>query len=239
MTEFSLIIPCFNEEKNILPLLERVKESFERLNFELILVNNGSTDSTGEILSALKENFLFVSLVNVEVNQGYGFGILKGLEKARGKVLAWSHADLQTDLADVAKGFMLYREINDERAILKGERKGRPFLDSLMTYGMTLVVWIILGEKISDINAQPKIFSRFFYENYLILGPPNDFSLDLYLLVCAKKANSLIHSFPVYFHSRVFGVAKGGGAGIKTRLKIISRTLSYIIKLRSNANHRT
>jgi hypothetical protein len=80
---------------------------------------------------------------------------------------------------------------------------------------------------LDDINAQPKLFSRDFYESVRDAAP-HDFSLDLYWLYKARKLGYKIESCPVYFRSRRFGEAKGGGGGLAQKWKLTKRTLAYI-----------
>ncbi len=226
--KLSIAVPCYNEEKNIPLIIAAFKKAVgERKNIEVILVNNGSTDDSQNVFEReLKEEKLF-KLVNVTKNQGYGFGILSGLEAASGNVLAWTHADMQTDPSDVIKGFDLY----EENILIKGKRQNRKALEFLFTFGMQIIASIALRTYLDDINAQPKIFSREFYEKYVKNQAPHDFSLDLFLLYQAKKNNYKIKEIAVDFTKRMHGEAKGGGSW-KTRIKLIKRTFAYIIKLR-------
>ena len=74
----------------------------------------------------------------VQKNQGYGYGILQGLKEAEGKIIAWTHADLQTDPADVVMAFNEYRfDLENNLCIVKGERQGRNIFDNLFTAGMS------------------------------------------------------------------------------------------------------
>ena len=84
-------------------------------------------------------------------------------------------------------------------------------------------------KKLSDINAQPKIFHKNFLKK--IDNPPSDFSLDLYLLITAKLNNYEILTYPVILKKRIAGLAKGGGS-FKGKIKLTCRTLKYIYKLR-------
>jgi len=77
--KFSIVVPCYNESKNIPVILNRFDAVISRDDIEIILVNNGSTDDSQDVLNDLLEKFTFAKLVNVEKNQGYGFGILSGL----------------------------------------------------------------------------------------------------------------------------------------------------------------
>ena len=94
---------------------------------------------------------------------------------------------------------------------------------------MEWYVFFKLGVKLDEINAQPKVFRRNFYHNLLKKNAPDDFSLDLYLLLVAKKRGYKIQNIPVSFHKRLFGIAKGGGS-LKGKFPLIKRTISYINK---------
>lgn len=226
----SVVIPCYNEEKNIPLIVLKIQELISaRKDIEVILVNNGSTDDSRKAFDAIvpTEN---IKVVSIERNIGYGHGILSGLERSKGSVLAWTHADMQTDPLDILTA--LYAFLQDsEPKIIKGRRQNRALSEVFFTFGMQLVAFIVLGLYLTDINAQPKLFSREFYSKYIKDKAPLDFSLDLFLLYTAKKNGYEIVEVPVHFKQRLNGVAKGGGSW-KTRMKLISRTLSYIIKLR-------
>jgi glycosyltransferase involved in cell wall biosynthesis len=88
--ELSVIIPCYNEEKNIPEIVARFAKALSGKNAELILVDNGSTDGTGTAIDSeiARTGAAFAKKANVAKNQGYGFGILSGLKEAQGRVLA-------------------------------------------------------------------------------------------------------------------------------------------------------
>ena len=98
---FSLVIPCFNEAENIENIIKRINQIQQKLNIEIVLVNNGSTDDTEDIL---KKNFNLlkkIKIVKVEKNIGYGFGIITGLKNAKGSILGWTHSDIENNLDDI------------------------------------------------------------------------------------------------------------------------------------------
>lgn len=231
MKKLSIIVPCYNEEKNIPLIVAAFKKAVgERKNIEVVLVNNGSADNSANVFASEIGQENFFKIVNVEKNQGYGFGILCGLEASSNEVLAWTHADMQTDPSDVIRGFDLYLSQNDEKILVKGKRQNRAPLEFLFTFGMQIIASLALKTYLDDINAQPKIFSRNFYENYIKNKAPHDFSLDLFLLYMAKKNGLKIKEIEVNFAKRIHGEAKGGGSW-KTRIKLIKRTFKYIFEL--------
>jgi len=235
MNNLSIIIPCYNEAQS-LPNLFKIcrKACLDKSYVEFIFINNGSTDNSAtvfETLSSKTENS-YARLVTIPVNKGYGYGILQGLQQANGQVLAWTHADLQTNPADVILAYEKFEEdLKNQKCIVKGKRIGRNWLDALFTSGMSIFASVLLSSHLKDINAQPKIFHRSLLSK--LDRAPYDFSLDLYLLYIAKKNGFCIKSYPVFFNKRECGVSKGGGT-LKGKFKLSKRTFSYIFELRKS-----
>lgn len=232
MINLSIIIPCFNESKSLHKLLDACyNASNGRSDIEFIFVNNGSNDDTEVILEELlsQEKYSFGKSLLIKVNIGYGNGILQGLAVAKGNVLSWTHADLQTDPNDVIKAYELNKDdLNLNQCIVKGERKGRNIFDNIFTAGMSILSSIFLKQFLWDVNAQPKIFHRKFLEKFK--KAPQDFSLDLYLLFIANKYKIPIKRYQVFFSKRLYGKAKGGGT-FRGKYNLIKRTIACIIEL--------
>ena len=222
--KLSIIIPCYNEELSIKKLVDNCRQIINA-EIEIIIVDNGSTDNTFKTLNSINLHPNIIP-VRVEKNIGYGNGILFGLKHAKGEILSWTHADLQTDLSDVLKGYNLYeKELLAKICMVKGERKNRNYFDSFFTVAMGVYCSLLLGKWLYDINAQPKIFHRSFLKEFI--NPPLDFSLDLYLLYFFKSNKIDIKSIPVIFKKRELGDSKGGGT-LKGKFRLIKRTLHYI-----------
>lgn len=234
MKQLSVILPCYNEEANLSALFERLdKLAISSKDIEIILVNNGSTDASAKVFEKelTKRNSTIFKVVTVPVNKGYGYGILQGLQQASAPLLAYTHADRQTDPMDVLKALDLYAQNKEENLLVKGFRKNRKWSEAFFSYGMGWLSSMALGVRLTEINAQPKLFSAAFYNRFKEQAP-HDFSLDLYWLYCAKKYGRIV-DFPVYFAQRVAGEAKGGsGSSWAVRKKLIKRTLDYIFELR-------
>mgnify|MGYP006110756481 CR=1 FL=1 len=230
----SLVIPCFNEEENLIKLLDKLKFlliKYSNENIEIIIVDNGSTDNSNKIIKNhelfLKKN---ITLIKIKENIGYGEGIHTGIKNSKGDIISWFHADLQFDPFDVMKIYKKYKEqLINEKIIVKGRRIERSIFDILFTYGMTIFTFLLFKQYINDINAQPKIFKRKFLE--LIVNPPKDFSYDIYFLLIACKNEVKIIEAPVKWHKRYAGIAKGGDS-IKLKLKLTLKTLKYMMKVK-------
>ena len=228
----TVVLPCYNEANNIPLILERFRLAMTRDDVSLLLVDNGSTDQTQQVLTKQLPDFNFAASVRVPVNQGYGFGILQGLAHCTSEYMGWTHADMQTDPGDIFKALSLIEQNRMRRDIyLKGRRRGRPFSDVFFTNGMSLFESLYLGVKLSDINAQPNIFHRSFFESWQ--SPPNDFALDLYVYYLAVKNGLAIIRFDVEFPERLHGHSKWN-TGLYSKLRFIKRTIDFSIKLKSS-----
>ena len=225
---FSLVIPCYNEAANLPLLLERCKALAVTPDFEVVLVDNGSTDSTPEVLEKLLPKFPRCRSIRVDKNQGYGFGIVSGLKAAKGKILGWTHADMQTDPQDALLGLELFEKHGDD-IFVKGRRYGRPFMDVVFTVGMSVFETFLLARPMWDINAQPTMFSRRFFESWTT--PPDDFSLDLYAYYQAQSYGLKVHRFPVRFGERAHGVSHWN-VNWAAKRKFIRRTVDFSLQLK-------
>ena len=229
MYYLSVIIPCYNESENISVIFNKL--SLFDNDVEIVFVDNGSTDNTAERISEkiAEINSSNIKCVTITNNIGYGHGIMSGVSSASGEVISWTHADLQTDPSDLLEAYKIYiAHPRYPHCILKGRRVGRNFFDAMFTAGMSLLSTFLLRVSLSDVNAQPKMFHRNFLKK--LPNPPQDFSLDLYLLYQAR-----IHKYPilehqVHFGKRLYGESKGGGT-LKGKRRLIQRTLKYMLKL--------
>lgn len=226
--KLSLVIPCFNESENIPLLLERCRSVIQDGGTEVILVDNGSTDGTQAVLERMLPNFSGCRCVHLDVNQGYGYGILAGLRAARGDILGWTHADLQTDPQDVLAGLAFFGA-DPDLVFVKGRRYGRPTMDVLFTAGMSFFETLLLAKPMWDINAQPTLFSRRFFETWG--SPPNDFGLDLYAYYQACVQGQAIHRFPVRFGPRAYGISHWN-VNWAAKWKFIRRTVEFSVDLK-------
>ena len=102
MKTLSIIIPTYNESYSILKVLENIKLAKNLdINYEIIIVDDGSTDNTNEILE--KNKSYFDHLVSYEKNYGKGYAVRMGLEKATGDYVIIQDADLEYDPKDYGK----------------------------------------------------------------------------------------------------------------------------------------
>jgi glycosyltransferase involved in cell wall biosynthesis len=233
----SLVLPCYNEEKNIAFLCnEFLTLSFNDIKAELILVNNGSEDNTkSEIDKAINNNInknISIKLVHLKKNVGYGGGISEGLKHASGEYIGWSHADLQTPLRDFLK---LYNLIKGKKNILgKGFRTNNRGFDGIVSRLHENLASIVLGVKMKEVNAQPKIFNKELMSNFSKM-PYKWTTLDTYVMYVCLKNKIEVKTIDVVFNTRKFGQSKWKNNFINFISHIIFNVL-YLFKLRFTKN---
>jgi glycosyltransferase involved in cell wall biosynthesis len=230
--ELSVVLPCYNEEKNLSLILESyVTAAPNGLFWELLLVDNGSTDNSARVLTDLlaRPAYAFARVVSVEVNQGYGFGMTCGLKAARGEVLAFSHADMQCDPASVFGAYAAWKSAGGGKVLVKGRRQGRPWRQKVLTLGMSALATLWLWRRLSDINAQPKLFPASLLER--LTRAPKGFEFDVYVLERALACGYRLVTIPVFFGERAHGQSKWASTFF-SRWKTILRVAFYIMKLR-------
>lgn len=233
--QYSLVFPCYNEIDNLEKLVSKCYHLNER-GIETIIVDNGSTDNTGQFLNSIEKNQFFKH-VTVKKNIGYGYGIKYGLAEATGNIIGWTHADLQTDPNDIFKAIDFIKKNRIKgRYFFKGKRYGRKIQDLIFTYFMQLIFSLVLNKKLEDINAQPNLFFR--EDLNLVLNGPNDFALDIYTYIEFKKLNYNIYRFDVAFSNRNAGVSKSS-ENIFMKLKTSLRFIKYLFKLKYNVDYTT
>jgi glycosyltransferase involved in cell wall biosynthesis len=164
MPDLTLVMPCYNEEESVGITVRRLVSVFAAAghDLELIAVDNGSRDRTGEIIAKLAQEHPGVRLHRVEVNQGYGYGLLSGIPLARGRWVGFIPADGQIDAEDVVRLFEAADESHGN-VIAKARRRFR--MDGLqrkfVSIGYNFVVRLLWPKLDSlDVNGTPKILPR-------------------------------------------------------------------------------
>lgn len=227
----SIVIPCYDEEGNVRSLIRKVSEVLSKQSsLEFILVNNGSHDSTGPLLDHLVRNSNRIMVVHLPENAGYGGGIKAGLRFASGDYVGWTHADLQTKPSDVLEAYSLISQANATAVIVKGYRRERPAVDRFFSWFMGIFESLLFATTLKEINAQPTVFSRELLEHVWV--GPDDFGLDLFVLVKAKERRYSELRFPVSFGPRFSGKSKWNN-NLFARFRFIARTVSYSLALAS------
>ncbi len=227
--KLSIVVPCYNEAENIPLILSRFSSAIKREDVEVVLVDNNSKDNTKQVLAEFLPRYKFAKSV-FEPEAGYGSAVLAGLRSANGEYLGWTHADMQTDPADVIRALDIIEKAgNPENIYVKGSRRGRPLADSFFSLGMGIFETLYLGRMLFEVNAQPNIFHRNFFDKWQ--SPPKDFAFDLYALYLARVNELKLVRFPVFFPKRIHGESSWN-TGLASKCKFIKRTIKFSRELK-------
>jgi dolichol-phosphate mannosyltransferase len=204
----ALAVPCYNEEDSLRNTATRLVHAFRERNLtlELVLVDNGSHDRTGQIIDELIAEGLPVVKETVTVNQGYGYGVLRGLARCRAPFVGFICADGQVEAVDVAKLFEIAANAKTPK-LVKVRRRFRMDgfsrkIVSILYNGFGNLLFGGLGS--IDINGNPKIFPRTSYERMNLIS--YDWFLDAEVMIKAKRLR-----LPV-FEMNVLGQMREGGS---------------------------
>jgi len=230
--KLDVVIPLWNEEKNVETLVEEVSSIWDfSLGFnKLYLINNGSIDNTGQIIDTLKSRYSFVDVVQLQMNLNYGGGIYEGFKHTRAQYVGYIPGDLQVSSQDLLKVWLqLIVEKQDKGEaplFYKGCRTIRhdKFSTRFVSFVYTKIVKFILGLNVSDINGLPKIFDRLLLD----LLPEErmlNFVFDSQLMAVANWSGWKIKEVPVEFHARREGVSSWSGKRFRTYFESFKKVI--------------
>jgi len=158
----SIIVPVFNEARTVRAVIERLLQIPLPAPREIIVVNDGSTDGTNEVLDGIEPVAGVLSIVHAPANGGKGSAIRIGLEHVRGTIVAIQDADLELDPVQLGP---LVQPILDRQAdVVYGSRflNGRPagpWLSIAANRGLTLLTNVLFGGRLTDMETCYKIMA--------------------------------------------------------------------------------
>ena len=162
--DISIVMPAYNEEEIVAYTVRRLAHAFDSAGYklQLVVVDNGSRDRTGEIIRQLAEEIPTVVPHQVERNEGYGFGVTSGFPLCTARWIGWIPADGQVDAEDVVRLYEALAATNG-KCLAKVRRRFR--MDGLVRKVVSIsynafvwLLWPTLGSL--DLNGVPKILPR-------------------------------------------------------------------------------
>jgi glycosyltransferase involved in cell wall biosynthesis len=214
----SVVIPIFNEEESVNPLCERLHAALSRLgrSYEIILVDDGSSDRTWELLAANAKKIPHLRAIRFRRNFGQTAAMSAGFHAARGDVIVTLDADLQNDPADIPK---LLERIDAGYDVVSGWRKDRKdaFLNRrLPSIIANFLISSMTGVALHDYGCTLKAYRRDVIKNVHLYG-----EMHRFIPALASWVGGRIDEVVVTHHPRRFGKSKYG----------ISRTFRVVLDL--------
>jgi len=224
MSSLSIVLPAYNEEANVERAVEQVSAVARQLgmDYEIILVNDGSKDRTGEIGHELERRVPNFRLVEHYPNRGYGGALKAGFAAATKELVAFVPADNQFDFHEVSR----LLEGLARADIVSGYRAQRQdhFVRKLNALGWNTVVQVLFGTLCHDIDCGFKVFRREILDHVNLAS--NGAMVDTELLAGAKARGYRIAEVPVTHLPRTAGAATGAN------VRVIARAFRDLVRFR-------
>lgn len=217
--ELSLVITLLNEEDNVAPLLESIYRELHAFDYELILVDDGSTDATVERIRALANTR--TKLVVLNRNYGQTPAMAAGIEHANGQYIVTLDGDLQNDPADIP--MMLEKLKNEKWDVVAGFRQNRQDKALVRKFPSKIANYLIrqlTGVHIRDYGCTLKVFKSQIAKNLGLYG-----ELHRFIPILAVLQGGKITDVPVKHHARIHGQSK---YGLGRTLKVMSDLLLMV-----------
>ena len=226
MDSLSIVLPAYNEEENIAAAVRAVSQVAQTLgrDYEILVVNDGSKDNTGQIVRDLEPQVPGLRLVEHYPNRGYGGALKAGFRAATKDLIAFVPADNQFVFSEVDE---LLEKLRAENAqIVCGYRHDRqdPFMRRLNAFGWNSLVRLLFGYLCRDIDCGFKLFHRQVLERVNLVS--SGAMIDTEFLAGARARGMRIAEVPVTHRPRVAGEATGAN------LKVIIKAFRDLLRFR-------
>jgi len=203
--DISIVIPVYNEEENIIPLYSAVKGALDNLDktYEVIFIDDGSTDKTFKLLKRIRETDPQVKVIKFRGNFGQSAAMAAGFEKAQGRVVISMDGDLQNDPRDIPN---LLKKLEEGYDLVSGWRKDRKdnlLLRKIPSWIANHLICSVTKVKLHDTGCSLKAYRSELIKRVRLYG-----ELHRFIPALAKLEGARIAEIVVTHHPRRFGKSK-------------------------------
>jgi len=230
LAQLSVFFPAYNEEKNIPVVVEKALQILPEVaeEYEVIIVNDGSQDRTGEVAEELAKTHPSVRVIHHQKNLGYGAALRTGFRAAMYPWVAFTDSDGQFDFADIKR----FLPFTDSADLILGYRLHRAdsIIRRIYTFGWALIPRILLGMDVRDYSCGFKLIKKSVIEAVEPLqGEEKVYQIEL--LVKAKRKGFRFAEVGVHHYPRTFGQQTGAN------IKVVLRSIREMIQLYRRLRH--
>jgi len=230
--DISIVLPTFNEEKSIIELVDHLDTvlSAREKPYEIIFVDDGSTDHSVQQIQKARENNSSVKLIQFRRNYGKSAALAAAFKRARGRFIITMDADLQDDPNEIPN---LVAKLEDGYDLVSGWKKVRrdPITKRIPSRVFNFFTSKFSGLELHDFNCGLKAYRHSVIKNLHVYG-----ELHRYLPVIAHNHGFRVTELPVNHHKRKFGRSKYGVARF-TRGAFDLLTISFLTKYKKRPLH--
>jgi glycosyltransferase involved in cell wall biosynthesis len=205
--DLSVLIPVFNEAENLPPLAEKLIQALEEFSYswEVVLTDDGSTDSSGRVLDELAARDSRFKVVHLRRNFGQTAALMAALDHSSGDIVVMIDADLQNDPVDIAK---MVRKLEEGYDVISGWRKDRKDVEWGRRWPSRVANRLISRLSrvhLHDYGCTLKVYRRWTIENVRLYG-----EMHRYIPVYASWHGARVGEMEVTHHPRLHGRSKYG-----------------------------
>ena len=199
----SIVIPVFNEEGSIIPLFTSIVNALHCYNYELIFIDDCSTDSTAAVIKSIDDPR--VNLISFDCNKGQSSALAAGIQFATGTYIVTMDGDFQNDPSDVPK--MIDLISNEGLDMVIGIRHNRqdPILKTLPSKIANFIIRTTTQLQITDSGCALKVMTSKAAKRIPLYG-----ELHRFMVLNAHINGALIKEIPIIHHPRIHGISKYG-----------------------------
>lgn len=201
--ELSVVMPAFNEEAVLPHSLAAAATALEALcrQWEIVVVDDGSTDSTAAVLAALMHHEPRIRVLVQDGNQGYGAALARGFAACRYEAVFYTDADAQFDLGELAQAWPLLADAH----LVAGYRRDRQdsWLRKLASFVFNQLQSRVLGVEARDVDCAFKLFRRSYFEHVRLTS--RRFVIDAEIYARCRRAGLRAVQLPVTHYPRAAG----------------------------------
>ena len=221
----SVFFPCYNEQDNITRVVEQALTVLEKsgIDFEIIIVDDGSSDSTGQIADRLAGRNGRIKVVHHHTNLGYGAALQSGFKAATKELVFYTDGDGQFDISEMPPLLPLMEKYD----IVSCYRLNRQdnLIRKINAWCWTKLVCLLFGMKIRDIDCAFKLYKRQIFDNIKVSS--TGALVDAEILARAVRKGYCVTQKGVHHYPRTAGVQTGAN------LRVIFRAFKELFMLRS------
>lgn len=223
----SIFFPAYNEEENIKSTVEKARKVLEKITqrWEIIIINDGSKDRTGEIADKLAASDKRIRVITHNPNRGYGATLKSGFYNSKFPWIAFTDSDGQFDFGEIVNFTEKQRETAADVVIGYYKKRQVSKLKILTSKMWEIAVWILFGLKVKDIDCGFKLVSRKVIDSIPKLQSERGAFISSEFLIKARKKGFKIVEIPVTHYPRL----KGAGTG--RNLNVIVKSFIDLFKL--------
>lgn len=214
--KISVVVTVYNEEENIKPLVERITAALKAYDYEIVYVDDGSSDNTVKELHALHHDRL--KIVEFKKNYGQSLALMAGIDQASGEFIATMDGDLQNDPSDIPMMLAVLEEGHfDMVAGNRANRQDGMFLRKIPSKIANYIIRTAGGVKLKDYGCALKVFRSDLAKDLGLYG-----ELHRFIPLLAHLEGGRITQVDVKHHARQFGKSK---YGLNRTFKVVSDLL--------------